>query len=60
MDGNHATDNRYYACAGHSTICERQAKILHQMSKQTLQHKTTDNQTNGSFVVDEEGESMPP
>lgn len=47
------------ACAGHQIVWERQAKVLHQLSKQWLKHTAINDHTNGSFIVDEEGEYTP-
>ena len=43
------------ACAGHRMVWERQAKVLHHISKQWLKHGAVEDFTNGRFYVDTEG-----
>jgi pimeloyl-ACP methyl ester carboxylesterase len=47
------------ACAGHSMPWERQAKVLHQISKQWLKHGAVEGLTSGTFLVDAEGNLSP-
>jgi pimeloyl-ACP methyl ester carboxylesterase len=42
-------------CAGHFMVWERQAKVLHHISKEWLKHLAVDEQTTGIFSVDTEG-----
>ncbi|WP_081954490.1 alpha/beta fold hydrolase [Neobacillus niacini] len=47
------------ACAGHSMVWERQAKVLHYISKQWLKRGSVVGLTNGSFFVDTGGNLYP-
>ena len=46
-------------CAGHFMPWERQAKVLHQISKQWLKHGAVEDFTSGKFFVDAEGNLLP-
>jgi pimeloyl-ACP methyl ester carboxylesterase len=43
------------ACAGHQIVWERQAKVVHRMSKQWLKDGTVEGLAKGSFFLDEDG-----
>jgi len=47
------------ACAGHSMPWERQARVLHHISKQWLKHHAVEGLTSGTFFVDTEGNLLP-
>lgn len=47
------------ACASHQMVWERQAKVLHDFSKQWLKRGAVDGFTSGSFFVDTEGNLSP-
>ncbi|WP_369034437.1 alpha/beta fold hydrolase [Streptomyces adonidis] len=43
------------ACAGHQIVWERQAKVVHNMSKQWLKNGTVEDLAKGSYFLDEDG-----
>jgi pimeloyl-ACP methyl ester carboxylesterase len=47
------------ACAGHHIVWERQARVLHEISKQWLKYGAVDCFTSGSFFVDTKGKLTP-
>ena len=47
------------ACTGHNMVWERQARVLHHVSKQWLKHGEVEGFSNGSFLVDTEGNMLP-
>ena len=46
-------------CAGHYVLWERQAKVMHHISKQWLKNGAVEDQISGKFFVDTEGVLRP-
>jgi len=46
-------------CSGHFMPWERQAKVLHHISKQWLKHGAVEEFTSGRFFIDAEGNLLP-
>lgn len=46
-------------CSGHFMVWERQAKVLHHISKQWLKHGAVEEFTSGRFFIDTEGNLLP-
>ena len=47
------------SCSGHFMPWERQAKVLHHISKQWLKHGAVEDFTSGKFFIDAEGNLLP-